>query len=579
MSLSGTIYERQFSEILISLQPLAVLPFQLSIDFITSRLSLQGSATTSFTKDGSPRKDNSVNDKCMTESFSKEKAIIGVAASKAWDWLKNGAAPKSPNDEVPSPPILTGNIMISSLTGILGKLSGTSKSEQFPETDENKEKNEAKNTEDGERPIMAVGLLQMEAPPAKPPRTSLNLDLLNNEVENGASAVDVSEEVKETPLRRGDNSSRSVPSDENNSMLSSFSGIAQKLLGINPENTEKIDSLCKKAESEIKVVEEKNITENVDKPLVVLRRKKADISDVESDKSKSGLIRLFDKLLLPRDSSKKEQKLKSRWSWGYGQGQQVKAESLATKNVPTKSDVKSSSQLLPSKVPCYTQPGKGGSVQSRSSIATVSSKLVARQPIKNTSSNLKNAESSSPKTSINIQDSKKDQSAKSSKDRPPIKSKVPVRKVASQKVPTSKEQTKNVEPKCDKVPKENKWQGAISLSASLEEGPTLKAPPSVTQKVIGRTENKIDKKSKSKEQTKLESTSKGLLKRKLDSDDTLSRVTYKDAIATDGCENALHLSDEINCNSPNPNVGLTIDLASGDHANTADTGFIKPNFR
>jgi hypothetical protein len=27
MSLSGTIYERQFSEILISLQPLAVLPF------------------------------------------------------------------------------------------------------------------------------------------------------------------------------------------------------------------------------------------------------------------------------------------------------------------------------------------------------------------------------------------------------------------------------------------------------------------------------------------------------------------------------------------------------------------------
>jgi hypothetical protein len=61
-----------------------------------------------------------------------------------------------------------------------------------------------------------------------------------------------------------------VPSDENNSMLSSFSGIAQKLLGINPENTEKIDSLCKKAESEIKVVEEKNITENVDKPLVVL---------------------------------------------------------------------------------------------------------------------------------------------------------------------------------------------------------------------------------------------------------------------------------------------------------------------
>jgi hypothetical protein len=71
--------------------------------------------------------------------------------------------------------------------------------------------------------------------------------------------------------------------------------------------------------------------------LVVLRRKKADISDVESDKSKSGLIRLFDKLLLPRDSSKKEQKLKSRWSWGYGQGQQVKAESLATKNVPTKS--------------------------------------------------------------------------------------------------------------------------------------------------------------------------------------------------------------------------------------------------
>jgi hypothetical protein len=87
------------------------------------------------------------------------------------------------------------------------------------------------------------------------------------------------------------------------------------------------------AESGIKVVEEKNITENVDKPLVVLRRKKADISDVESDKSKSGLIRLFDKLLLPRDSSKKEQKLKSRWSWGYGQGQQVKAESLATKNV------------------------------------------------------------------------------------------------------------------------------------------------------------------------------------------------------------------------------------------------------
>jgi hypothetical protein len=64
-------------------------------------------------------------------------------------------------------------------------------------------------------------------------------------------------------------------------------------------------------------------------------------------------------------------------------------------------------------------------------------------------------------------------------------------------------------------------------------------------------------KSKSKEQTKLESTSKGLLKRKLDSDDTLSRVTYKDAIATDGCENALHLSDEINCNSPNPNVIFT----------------------
>jgi hypothetical protein len=108
----------------------------------------------------------------------------------------------------------------------------------------------------------------------------------------------------------------------------------------------------------------------------------------------------------------------------------------------------------------------------------------ARQPIKNTSSNLKNAESSSPKTSINIQDSKKDQSAKSSKDRPPIKSKVPVRKVASQKVPTSKEQTKNVEPKCDKVPKENKWQGAITLSASLEEGPTLKAPLEVLGELL-----------------------------------------------------------------------------------------------
>jgi hypothetical protein len=53
----------------------------------------------------------------MTESFSKEKAIIGVAASKAWDWLKNGAAPKSPNDEVPSPPILTGNMVILLVVG------------------------------------------------------------------------------------------------------------------------------------------------------------------------------------------------------------------------------------------------------------------------------------------------------------------------------------------------------------------------------------------------------------------------------------------------------------------------------
>ncbi|XP_052096540.1 uncharacterized protein LOC127731744 isoform X2 [Mytilus californianus] len=563
MSLSGTLYERKYSEVLISLQPLAVLPFQLSIEFITSRISLQGSETTSVGKDLSPKKDNSPMDHCMNDSFSKEKAIIGVAASKAWDWLKNGAAAKSPSDEIPSPPVLMGNGMISSITGILGKLSGTLKSEDKKCMEEGKEviettKTAVKSNADVERPILATGLvnnLQTDIPPAKPPRTSLKLELPKNESTVEAAAVDISQTGIQERRLSGDNSVQSLPSDSS-TMMSSISGIAGKLLGINTE------------------MPKKNENGTTAKKSLPVKKEKSDGTDVDLEKTKSGLIRLFDKLLLPRDSSKKEQKLKSRWSWGYGQGQQVKPLSIATKNVPVKSELKSPGQSSHSKLPAYT--GKGSNSQSKGATAAVPSKLVPRTTVKLSGSSMKSSDNSL-KMSSNSQEKQKESSGKTVREKSVMKSKVPVRKAASQK--SVKEKSKPVEQKSDKVPKvkENKWQGGITLSASLEEGPTLKAPPSVTQ-MVAKFESKIDRISIEKDEEKIENIEQEVPQGKWNTDDIV-KETYKDAITSDSRENTLHLSDEINCNSPNPNVATILELDAEHHLKTADIGFRKPNFR
>ncbi|XP_033725503.1 LOW QUALITY PROTEIN: uncharacterized protein LOC117315427 [Pecten maximus] len=115
--LGRTAHQVEYDEMLTSLQALAVLPFQLGLDFLIEKYAKSKSASPSQ----SPCKGlplGSPTDDKQAPAKPPRRTPTGIT-SKAWDWLKGGAT------EPPVEPAATeSNGMISSFTGILGKWTG-----------------------------------------------------------------------------------------------------------------------------------------------------------------------------------------------------------------------------------------------------------------------------------------------------------------------------------------------------------------------------------------------------------------------------------------------------------------------
>ncbi|XP_060081907.1 uncharacterized protein LOC132561195 [Ylistrum balloti] len=418
--LGRTAHQVEYDEMLTSLQALAVLPFQLGLDFLTEKYAKSKSASPSH----SPCKGlplGSPTDDRQAPAKPPRRTPTGIT-SKAWDWLKGGTT------ETPAEPaVAESNGMISSFTGILGKWTGwdTSKGDglqapptscpsQSPTNQKQSPQNVLMVENEVQEPTASLQKLSGRCPVAEAE------DLQDCEMESkgdkSCSPVDVKKEeelvsetvvTKETsPIhQKSSNEKKTIekkkapekldpdkeeesPVNAEKTMIESVTGITQKLLGMgsqkekpayrkgvtdydfNKEQGEKTEGEKKlendtsetstespksPAQESSKVNTEAGADEKdapvTDKPakpegekLQTSAERKSMIPTATSrprnlgtakgkveakptsGKNKSGLIKLFDKLLLPKDSTTTPKaaptsqipKIKNRWSWGAG---------------------------------------------------------------------------------------------------------------------------------------------------------------------------------------------------------------------------------------------------------------------
>ncbi|XP_021354540.1 uncharacterized protein LOC110451029 isoform X2 [Mizuhopecten yessoensis] len=427
--LGRTAHQVEYDEMLTSLQALAVLPFQLGLDFLTEKYAKTKSASPSHSPSkglplGSPTDDK------QAPAKPPRRTPTGIT-SKAWDWLKGGAT-EPPAEQV----LAESNGMISSFTGMLGKWTGwdTSKGDglQAPPTNcqsqqpanqnqptQNVVKVENDNPELTVTPQKLTGRCpvaeeeefqdcEIETEPsdtAKGDKSSSPLKVQIDKTEPVSESVakelspshqisttekKTTHEMKVFPEKLDPDKEEESSLNIEKTMIESVTGITQKLLGMgnqrekpayrkgvtdydfNKEQRENTsaekklendtsetlaDSSKPPAEKSSEVTAEPGTDDKAAPvtggekqakpeggklqtsaerksmiPTATSRPKNLGMAKGKTEakptggKNKSGLIKLFDKLLLPKEnnappkaaSASQIPKIKTRWSWGAG---------------------------------------------------------------------------------------------------------------------------------------------------------------------------------------------------------------------------------------------------------------------
>ncbi|KAJ8307633.1 hypothetical protein KUTeg_014824 [Tegillarca granosa] len=166
--LGQSYLQTAFDQMLVSLQPLAILPFQLGIEFIVQRPSVKipdrsplsspvsgqpkslvsptepmkslSSSPTAENKFIQDDKNANQMNKCLPPAkpprLQQQNSVPMFSASKAWDWLKG-----STNQDGPSSSVLPKTSdMMSSITEMFGKLTGKTSDSNIQNTPASKEK-------------------------------------------------------------------------------------------------------------------------------------------------------------------------------------------------------------------------------------------------------------------------------------------------------------------------------------------------------------------------------------------------------------------------------------------------------
>lgn len=438
--LGRSAHQVEYDEMLTSLQALAVLPFQLSMDFLIEKYARSKSGSPSHSPAKTPPVGSPTDDKQPAPMKPPRRTSTGIT-SLAWDWLKGGAT------EVPAEPIpaeCQSNGMISSLTGMLGKWTGwdTSKGDgqqappsncqsQQPANQEQPVQNVAKvescapertsmlpvatgrcpvaveeefldceisDTNGDDTPVSPIEVKTKMEEPDNVVSVSKEVPLKANQEKKSAPKKKTTSERKNTAEKVDPDKEVASPVNADKTMIESVTGITQKLLGMGAQKEKPAykkgvtDYDFNKASCE-KSTEKGKVKSKVDDKVLKspTQEKGKDISKTESEdttndkgqstskastpekpegeklqtsaerksmipmatsrprnlgaakgkvetkppagKNKSGLIKLFDKLLLPKDTTPKPPtssqipKIKNRWSWGASAQNTAPAES------------------------------------------------------------------------------------------------------------------------------------------------------------------------------------------------------------------------------------------------------------
>jgi hypothetical protein len=253
--LSRTCHKRAYDEMLISLQPLSVLPFQLGLEYVLENSKhLSHSPTLSPNRNKSPLISPSLERNVVIPPPKPARSSngSGLISTKAWEWIKGGVCEE-----------------------VSGQKSGAVDSNVV----EMKEEVTVKRSERlGEK-------------------RSKSFDDVTD------SRVQKSSEKEVRRVMSGDHPA----SVDIKGMTDSFSGIAQKLLGMNTSREKSPETSITKnttgSGSEKNPQKEKATTQE------------APVESVSS-KAKSGILKFFDKLLLSKDTgSAPKSQIPKRYSW------------------------------------------------------------------------------------------------------------------------------------------------------------------------------------------------------------------------------------------------------------------------